>query len=247
MFLGVPYIFALAVEMAEQEGIKNDLSSLRVCVSAGASLPIDIIQQFKQRYGFDIFDFYGLSEAICVVTGQPVDGSGKLGSVGKALPGWAVKAIDDNGQELPLNQSGEVIVRGPMMTGYYNNRQATAGVIKDGWLYSGDIGRLDEDGYLFITGRKKETIIVKGQNIYPGDIESVLSRHPQVAGVRVTGIPDKLRGEVVGAVVSLKEGEVATEQEIKQFCLERLASYKVPRQVIFSNSLPKIAIGKAHQ
>ncbi|MBI4180563.1 MAG: AMP-binding protein [Chloroflexi bacterium] len=244
VFLGVPYIFALAVGMAEKEGIKHNLSSLRLCVSAGAPLPVDVVQRFKQFYGFDIFDFYGLSEAICLVTGQPVDGSGKLGSVGKVLPGWEVKIVDDNGQELPMNQSGEIIISGLMMTGYYHNPQATAGVIKNGWLYSGDIGRFDEAGYLFITGRKAKTIIVKGQNIYPEDIEMVLSRHPKVAGVRVTGTPDKLRGEVVRAVVTLKEGEVATEQEIKQFCLERLASYKVPRQVIFSNSLPKLVVGK---
>ena len=244
MFLGVPYIFTLAVGMAEKEGIKSDLSSLRLCGSAGAPLSIDIIQRFKQHYGFDIVDFWGLTEAVCHVTCPPIDGAGKLGSVGKALPGWEVKIVDDNGRELPSNQEGEIVVRGPIMKGYYNSPQASAEVIKGDWLYTGDIGRVGEDGYLFITGRKKETIIVKGQNIHPGDIESVLYANPKVAEVAVIGIPDEKRGEVPGAVISLKEGEGATEQEIKQFCLERIASYKVPKQVMFLDSLPSTAAGK---
>ncbi len=244
MLWGVPYIFALAVDMAEKEGVKNDLSSLRLCGSAGAPLQIDVIQRFKHHYGFDIIDCLGLTEAVCLVTCPPINGNGKLGSVGEPLPGWEVRIVDDNGRELPTNQPGEIIVRGPIMKGYYHNPQATAEVIKDGWLYTGDIGKADEDGYLFITGRKKDIIIVKGQNISPSDIESVLLTHPKVAEAVVIGIPDEMRGEVVGAVISLKAGEAASEQKIKGFCLERLASYKVPRQVIFLDSLPRTAIGK---
>jgi len=244
MFLGVPYIFALAVDIAEKEGVKNDLSSLRLCGSGGAPLSIDIIRRFKQHYGFDLIDFWGLTEAICQVTCPPIDGTGKLGSVGKALPGWEMKIVDDNGREIPPNQPGEIIVRGPIMKGYYNNPQATAEAIKDGWLYTGDIGRVDEDGYLFLSGRKKETIIVKGQNIYPSDIEDVLYTHPKVAEAAVVGIPDELRGEVVRAVISLKEGEVTTEEEIRRFCRKHMADYKVPKQVIFIDSLPKTATGK---
>ncbi|MBA7505599.1 Long-chain-fatty-acid--CoA ligase [subsurface metagenome] len=244
MFLGVPYIFALVVDIAEKEGVKNDLSSLRLCSSGGAPLSIDIIQRFKQHYGFDLIDIWGLTEATCHVTCPPIDGTRKLGSVGKALPGWEVKIVDDNGRELLLNQPGEIIVRGPIMKGYYNNPQATAEVIKDGWLYTGDIGRVDEDGYLFLSGRKKETIIVKGQNIYPSDIEDVLYTHPKVAEAAVVGIPDELRGEVVRAVISLKEGEVTTEEEIRRFCRKHMADYKVPKQVIFIDSLPKTATGK---
>jgi len=244
ILLGVPYIFALAVNMAEKEGINNDLSSLRLCGSGGAPLSIDIVQRFKQHYGFDLIDIWGLTEAICQVTCPPIDGTGKLGSVGKALPGWEVKIVDDNGKELLLNQPGEIIVRGPIMKGYYNNPQATAETIKDGWLYTGDIGRVDEDGYLFLTGRKKETIIVKGQNIYPSDIEDVLYTHPKVAEAAVVGIPDELRGEVVRAVISLKEGEATTEEEIRRFCRKHMSDYKVPKQVIFIDSLPKTATGK---
>ena len=241
IFLGVPYIFALMVDMAEREGIKNDLSCLRLCVSAGAPLPVDTIQRFKRHYGFDIIDVWGLTEATCHVTCPSLNGTGKIGSVGKALPGWEVKIVDGNGRESPPGQAGEMIVRGLVMNGYYNNPQATAEVVKDGWLYTGDIGKVDEDGNLFITGRKKDTIIVKGQNISPGDIEGVLSTHPEVAEVVVLGIPDKLRGEIVGAVILLKEGAAATEHEIRQFCLERIASYKVPKQVMFLDSFPRTA------
>jgi long-chain acyl-CoA synthetase len=244
MWLGVPYIFALAVDMAEKEGIKNDLSSLRLCASAGAPLSVDIIRRFKQHYGFTLMDCWGLTEAVCHVTCSPIDGSEKLGSVGKALSEWEVRIVDGNGWELPPNQSGEVVVRGPIMKGYYNNPQATAEVIKDGWLYTGDIGMVNEKGNLFLTGRKKETIIVKGQNVLPIGIEEVLSMHPKVAEAAVIGIPDELRGEVVGAVVVLKKGEIATEQEIKRVCLENLASYKVPKQIIFMDSLPRTASGK---
>jgi len=244
IFLGVPYIFALAVDLAEKEGIKNDLSSLRLCGSGGAPLSIDIIQRFKQHYGFTLLNLWGQTEAVSQVTCQPIDGTEKLGSVGKPLPGWEVKIVDDNNKELPPNQPGEIIVRGPIMNGYYRNPRATAEMIKNGWLYTDDIGKLDRDGNLFILGRKKEMIIVKGQNIYPSDIEDVLYTHPKVAETAVVGIPDELRGEEVRAVISLKEGEVATEQEIKRFCLERIANYKVPKQVIFLDSLPKTATGK---
>jgi long-chain acyl-CoA synthetase len=243
MFLGVPYIFALAVDMAEKQGIQNDLSSLRLCVSAGAPLPLDVIRRFKQHYGLNLVDVWGLSETVCHITCPPINGTGKPGSVGKALPGWVVKVIDDNGRELPPNQPGEIIVRGLLMNGYYHNPGATAEIMKDGWLYTGDIGKLNQAGYLFITGRKKDTIIVKGQNIYPSDIESVLLTHPKVAEAAVIGIPDDMRGEVVGAVIALKAGEVATEEEIKRFCLEHIVNYKVPKQVIFLDSLPRTATG----
>jgi len=244
IFMGVPFVFALMVRTAEEEGVKHDLASLRLCGCGGSPLPIDIMKRFKQHYGFDIVQFWGLTEATAHVTCQPIDGSGELGSVGKALPGWEMKIVDDNGSELPPNQAGEVIVRGPIMKGHYNNPQAGAEIIKDGWLYTGDIGKINEGGHLFIIGRKKEVIIAKGQNIYPSDIEEVLYKHPKVVEAAVIGIPDEMRGEVVWAIISLKKGEVATEQEIKQFCLERMANYKVPRQVIFLDSLPKTATGK---
>ena len=246
IFMGVPYVYALMVKMAEQERITHDLSSLRLCVSAGASLPDDIDRRFKQQYGLDIAQLWGLTESTCGVTTGPVGGIKKLGSAGVILPGWELKIVDDDGRELPPNQPGEIIVRGLIMKGYFNNPQATDKVIKDGWLHTGDIGKVDEDGYLFVTGpgKKKGMIIVKGQNIWPSDIEEVLYTHPKIAEAVVVGVPDELRGEIVRAIISLKEGEVATEEEIKRFCRERLANYKVPKQVIFADFLPKTATGE---
>ena len=130
------------------------------------------------------------------------------------------------------------------MKGYYNDPQATAEVIKDGWLYTGDIGQIDEDGDLFIVGRKKDMILVSGQNVFPIDIEEVLYTHPKVAEAAVIGVPDPKRGETVRAVISLKEGEALTEQEIKSFCREHMADYKVPRQITFIDSLPRTASGE---
>jgi len=244
MYLGIPYTFALLVDLAEKEGIKHDLSSVRLWCSAGAPLPREVAKKFKLYYGADLADVWGLTETICHITCPPLDRGIKLGSVGKVLPGWEVKIVDNMGKELPPNQTGELIVSGLLMKGYYNNPEATSKVIKDGWLCTGDIGRVDEDGYFFIAGRKKDLIIIKGQNVHPGDIEYVLSTHPKVAEAAVVGIPDELRGEVVGAVVSLKKGEVATEQELRRFCLERMAGYRVPKQVMFLDSLPRIADGK---
>ncbi|MFC2010718.1 class I adenylate-forming enzyme family protein [Chloroflexota bacterium] len=243
MLLGVPYTFALVADLAEKGGMKSDLSSLRLCVSSGAPLSLDIMQRFKQQYGIKIVDCWGSTEAVCHVTCMSINGTGKLGSIGKVLPGWEVQVVDNDGQVLSPNQTGELIIKGPITQGYYHNPQATAEIIKDGWLYSGDIGKVDEDGYLFITGRKKDMIIIKGQNVYTSDIESVLLTHPKVAEAAVLGIPDELRGEVVGAVVSLKKGEVATEQDIRRFCLEHIAVYRVPKQVIFIDSLPRTAAG----
>jgi long-chain acyl-CoA synthetase len=239
IFMAVPFVHTLIVNTIGAEGVKHDLSSIRLWGTAGAAMPADISQKIVQYLGFTAVDFWGMTESAAHVTCQPPERGGKPGSVGKALPGWELKIVDDYGRELPPNQLGEIIVRGPIMEGYYNNPKATASVIKSGWLYTGDIGRVDEEGWLFLSaGRKKDMMIAKGQNIYPGDIEKVLAEHPKVAEVGVVGIRDEVRGETPRAIIRLKPGEVATEQEIKKFCLERLANYKVPREVVFSDSLP---------
>ena len=239
IFMGVPYVYALLVDMAEREGVTHDFSSIRLCISGGSCLQDDIARRFKQHYGLDIAQLWGLTESTAMVTFGPLFGVRKLGSAGVALSGWEVKIVDEEGGELPLNQTGEIIVRGPIMKGYYNNPQATARVLEDGWLHTGDIGKVDEDGYLFITGpgKKKGMIIVKGQNIWPSDIEEVLRIHPKVAEVAAVGVPDELRGEIVRAVIRLKEGEVATPEELRRFCRKYLANYKIPKQVVFSDSL----------
>jgi long-chain acyl-CoA synthetase len=247
IFMGVPYIFALAVNMVERERMKYDLSSLRLCVSAGQSLPITLRERFKKGYGLDIVEIYGLSEVVAHVTCQSIDGRGKPGSVGKALPIWETRIVDDSGKELPVNQPGEIIIAGPFMKGYYTNPEATAEVIKDGWLYTGDIGRIDDDGDLYILGLKKEMILIKGQNIYPIDIEAVLCSHPRVAEAAVVGIPDQLRGERIRGVVRLKDGGAGVEREFQDFCRQHLANYKVPKQIIFVKSLPRTTTGKIHK
>lgn len=235
---GVPYIFALMINIAEREGIKSDLRSLRLCISGGAPLSVEVIREFKRHYGFTIMDIYGLTEAMSQVTCPPLDAL-RIGASGKPLPCWQVKIVDDDGRDLPAGKTGEVIVRGPITKGYYNNPEETAKVIKDGGLYTGDLGKLDSDGYLYITGRKKRMIILKGQNVYPADIEEILLRHPKIAGVRVFGIPDKLRGEVVGAAIVLKEGATLSEQELKHYCGENMADFKLPKQITFTRSLPE--------
>ena len=247
IFMGVPFVFGLVNRFAEEEGLNRDLSSLRLCVSAGARLPSDTVERFRKYYGLGIIEFWGLTESVGCVTSQPIDGTGQHGSVGKALPGYEIKVVDDEGRELSQNQAGEVIVSGLMMKGYYGNPQFGTKELRDGWLYTGDIGRIDEDGDLFLAGRKKEIIITKGQNIYPSDVEDVLNTHPKVAEAAVVGVPDEVRGEVVRAVISLKKGESVTEQEIIRFCREYLANYKLPKQTIFMDSLPKTATGRIHK
>jgi len=239
IFMAVPFVHTLIVNAIEVEGVRHDLSSIRLWGTAGAAMPANIAQKIGQYLGFTAVDFWGMTESAAHVTCQSPGGGGKPGSVGKALPGWELKIVDDYGRELPPNQPGEIIVKGPIMKGYYNNPEATARAIKSGWLYTGDIGRVDEEGWLFLSaGRKKDMMIAKGQNIYPSDIEKVLAGHPKVAEVGVVGVRDEMRGETPRAIIRLKPGETATEQEIKKFCLERLANYKVPREIVFTDSLP---------
>ncbi len=246
IFMAVPFVHALIVNAIEVEGMEHDLSSLRLWGTAGAAMPASTGQKIRQYLGLNAVDFWGMTESTAHVTCQSPNGIGKPGSVGKALPGWEIKIVDDAGRELPPNQPGEVLIRGLLMKGYYNNPQATAAVIKNGWLHTGDMGWVDEEGWLFLSAgrKKKDMIIAKGQNIYPSDIERVLTNHPQVAEAAVVGIGDEVRGEIPKAFIRLKAGEVATEQEIKHFCLERLANYKVPREVVFVDFLPKTADGR---
>ncbi len=241
MYIGVPYIYALAINVAEREGLRYDTSSIRFWGSGGATLTLDIIERFKHYYNGDIFDVWGLTESVSHITHHPPGDPRKLGSSGKALPGWEIRAADDKGRMLPANQAGEIVVRGPFMQGYYNNPQDTAEVIRNGWLLTGDLGYMDEDGYLYLTGMKKDMIILKGQNIWPGDIEDVLRSHVKVADAAVVGIPDQLRGEIVGAVIKLRDGTSATEQEIRNFCQSHMADYKLPKKVFFTSSFPERA------
>ena len=244
MFVGVPYIFSLAIDMAEKQGIKSDLSSLRICCSSGDFLSVDVIERFRELFGHTIIDGFALTEAVCHVTCVPLDGSLAPGSVGKALPGWQVRTVDESGMDVGPERSGEIIVKGPITKGYLNNPAATAEFIRDGWFYTGDMGRLDANGVLYYTGRKKNIIILKGQNIVPDDIEHVLRQHPGIEEAVVFGIPDKMRGEIVAAAVKSKSGQELNETEIRKFCLEYMTDYKAPKKVIFVDDVPKTSDGR---
>ncbi|MGD9117767.1 MAG: AMP-binding protein [Dehalococcoidia bacterium] len=245
IFMGVPFVHGLIVEAIELEGVKHNISSLRMWGTAGSAMPAAIAQKVKEYVGLTPVNFWGMTESAAQVSCTALDGSSPAKSVGQTLPGWELKIVDDDGGELPAGERGEIVVRGPIMNGYYNSPAATAQVVKDGWLYTGDIGWRDKEGWLFLSPRrKKDMFINKGQNIYSSDIETVIGTHPKVAEVAVVGVADESRGEVPRAVIRLKAGKKSNETEIKQFCLEHLANYKVPRQVIFTESLPKTADGR---
>lgn len=244
VFIGVPFIFEMLVREKEAEGIKNDLSSLRLCAGGGSAVSIALTEKFKQLFGHTIAQFWGLTEATAHTSCQKLDSNDRPGSVGPLLRGWEIKSVDEKGRELPVNGEGELILRGIMMKEYYRNPEATAETIKDGWLYTGDIGKIDELGNVYITGRKKDMIIIKGQNIWPGDIEKALCMHPRVAEAAAIGIPDDLRGEIIVAAVVLKAGEKVTEPELKKICLEHIANYKVPKQFVTVAELPKTSSGR---
>jgi len=239
IYMGVPYIFALMINIARREGIKHDLSSLRLCFSGGAPLEPIVINLFKKYYGINILDVYGQTETVCQITVCPLDNSAPAGASGKAMPCWEIKIFDENDNELPPGQEGEIVTKGPVMTGFYNKPEATAKILRHGWLHTGDIGRLDENGLLYITGRKRRMIILKGQNVFPADIEEFMATHPKIAEVKVQGVADIVRGETIKAIVRLKPGEKATEQEIRHYCQGRMANYKLPREVQFVDIIPE--------
>ncbi len=218
-----------------------------MCFSGGAPLPTDVIESFEKRTGARIAEAYGMTEASSVTHVNPRRGVRKFGSVGIPIVGTDSKIVDveTGNQELPPGEAGELLVKGPqVMAGYWNQPDETAQVLKDGWLYTGDIATMDEDGYFYIVDRKKDLILTAGFNVYPREVEEVLYQHPKVLEAAVIGLPDKVRGEKVTAYVVLKPGETATAQEIRAFCRERLAHYKEPRAVHFRDELPKSMAGK---
>lgn len=222
-----------------------DTGSMRVWGSGAAPLPAEIVEPFERKFGGRILEGYGLTEASPVVSAHRLSGPRKIGSVGQAIPGVEVSIQDDGDRPLPVGEVGEVCVRGRnVMVGYYRNPEETARTVRAGWLHTGDMGRLDEDGFLFIVERKKDLIIRGGFNIYPREVEETLYGHPKIAEAAVVGMKDPLMGEDVLAFVVLRSGEQATEAEIAAFCESRLARFKCPKQVRFLDALPKSPIGK---
>jgi long-chain acyl-CoA synthetase len=222
-----------------------DTSSMRVWGSGAAPLPLEIVEPFEKKFGGRIQEGYGLTEASPVVSAHRLSGVRKLGSVGQPIPGVDVAILDDDDRPLPTDAVGEVCVRGPnVMLGYYGLPEETARTLRNGWLHTGDMGRLDADGFLFIVERKKDLIIRGGFNIYPREVEEVLYAHPAVAEAAVVAMPDPTLGEEVAAFVALKSGATADAETLIAWCRERLAAFKYPRRVTLLDALPRSATGK---
>jgi len=193
---------------------------------------------FEKKFGVRLVEGYGLTEASPVCSVSRVNMEQKPGSIGIPISGVEAKVLDDDGSELPTDEVGELVIKGAnVMEGYYKDEDATAEVIKNGWLYTGDLARIDKDGYIFLTGRKKRMIITSAFNVYPREVEIVLEMHPAVESSRVTGKPDLMRGEIVKALIVKKEESTVNEKEIMRHCRTYLSSYKVPREVEFVESL----------
>jgi long-chain acyl-CoA synthetase len=217
-----------------EKAFKYNLSSLKLCVTGGSAMPPDLIPVFEQKLGVRILEGYGLTEASPACSFNRLECVAKPGSIGTPLTGIDIKIVDDEGCELPRNEVGELIVKGNnVMKGYYKNEAATAAVIKDGWLHTGDLGRRDEENYLFLTGLKKRMIITSGFNVYPREVEMVLKMHPAIQASHVSGEKDLMRGETVKAHIVLKKGHSADEKEIIRYCKTYLSNYKVPREIEF--------------
>jgi long-chain acyl-CoA synthetase len=228
----VPRLFLGMLFHAGAEKYRTD--SLRVCVTGGAAMPPEFIPVFEERFGVKIMEGYGLTEASPASSFSRLDMPQKPGSIGIPLPGVEARIVDEQDRELPRGSIGELILRGDnIMKGYYKDEEMTAQVLKGGWLHTSDLGRMDEEGYLFLTGRKKRMIITSGFNVYPREIEIVLGLHPAVLEARIVGKEDLLRGEIVKAFVVGKPGAAIEERDLLKHCRTYLSTYKVPREIEF--------------
>jgi long-chain acyl-CoA synthetase len=245
LFPGVPTMYVAINNVVAGGG--HDLSSIKACLSGAAPLPLEVAERFERFSGGRLVEGYGLSECSPVALANPIYGKRKAGTIGMPLPDTLARVVDpaDPGQALPPGQAGELALRGPqVMVGYWNRPDETGQVLRDGWLLTGDMAVMDEEGYFSIVDRKKDLIIAGGYNVYPREVEEVLYEHPKIEEVCVVGVPDPYRGETVKAFVVLRDGERATVEEIREFAKGRLAAYKVPRSVEFRDELPKTMIGK---
>ncbi len=253
VFPGVPTLYNALNNNKEVLAGKHDLSSIKACVSGSAPLMRETKEKFEKLSGGVVFEGYGLSEAPTATHCNPLQGANKTGSIGMPLPDVDCKIIslDDGVTELSTGDVGELVVRGPqVMKGYHNMPTETANALRnlgdggDPWLFTGDIARMDEDGYFYIVDRKKELIKPGGYQVWPREVEEVITANPKVLEAGVAGIPDPYRGETVKAWIVLKPGQSMTEDEVKAFCKEKLAAYKVPTHIEFRDELPKTTVGK---
>jgi long-chain acyl-CoA synthetase len=243
VFQGVPTMYGALLHFEGRE--KFDASSLRVCMSGGAAMPGEVMRAFEREFGCKVLEGYGLSETSPVASFNHPDRERKEGSIGTPIDGVEMKVVDDDRNDVPEGEIGEIVIKGHnVMKGYWNRDEATREAIKDGWFHSGDMARVDEDGYFFIVDRKKELIIRGGYNVYPREIEEVLYEHAAVEEAAVVGVPDESLGEEVGAAVVLKKGQDVSEDELRDFVKEQIAGYKYPRKIWFLDELPKGPTGK---
>jgi long-chain acyl-CoA synthetase len=242
LLLAVPSMFAVLLGVHTER--QYDLTSLSKCVSGGAPLPMDVYHAWRERVGTELHEGYGPTEASPVVSVVPLDRS-RPGSAGLPIASVEIRILDDEGRDVPAGEIGEVAVRGPnVFAGYWRDEEATQATMHGEWLLTGDLGRLDEEGYLYIVDRKKDLIIVGGMNVYPSEVEQVLYRLPQVAQAAVVGVPNPLRGEDVVAVLALKPEAELSEKQVIDACAAEMASFKAPRRVVFWPELPMSPTGK---
>jgi long-chain acyl-CoA synthetase len=241
VFEGVPTMYVALLSTSE----RNDAGSLRICVSGGAALPVEVLRGFEEAFGCIILEGYGLSETSPVASFNHPGRVRKPGSIGTPIRGVQLRLVDEDGKDVPPGEVGEIAIRGHnVMKGYWRRPDATAEAIPDGWFRSGDLARMDDDGYFFIVDRKKELIIRGGYNVYPREIEEVLYEHPAVLEAAVIGIPDPVLGEEVGAAVVLRPGSAATVDDLREYVKDQVAAYKYPRRIWLLDALPKGPTGK---
>ncbi|WP_062049890.1 long-chain fatty acid--CoA ligase [Bacillus sp. JCM 19034] len=244
IFPGAPTMYISLINHPDVQ--KYDLSSVNICISGAAPLPGDVQETFEKLTGGKLIEGYGLTETSPVTHANNIWEKRKLGSIGIPFPDTEAKVVDsETGEEMESGQIGELIIKGPqVMKGYWKQQGETTKTLRDGWFYTGDMAKMDQEGFFSIIDRKKDLIIASGFNIYPRDIEEVLFGHPTIVDAVVVGIPDEYRGETVKAFIVVKEGAQLSEETIDAYCRERLASYKVPRIYEFRDSLPKTLVGK---
>lgn len=244
IFPGAPTMY-IAINHAKDAKM-YDLSSIRACVSGSASLPVEVQETFEGMTGGRLIEGYGLTEASPITHANNIWGYRKIGSIGIPFPDTEAAIVNsETGERMPVGEIGEVIVRGPqVMKGYWQRPEETAAVLRDGWLYTGDMGRMDEEGFFYIVDRKKDMINASGFKVYPRDVEETLFEHPDVKEAVVIGVPDPYRGETVKAFIVLKDGSNVTKEQIMAWCRGKLAAYKVPRIIEYRSELPKTMIGK---
>jgi long-chain acyl-CoA synthetase len=244
VFVGVPTMYGALLAVPDRDGY--DLSALRVSISGGAAMPVEVLRQFEKAFGCTVLEGYGLSETSPVASFNHPHRERKAGSIGTPIRGVQMRVVDDSRAEVPPGEVGEIAIRGHnVMKGYWNKPEATAEVVSaDGWFHTGDVGRVDEDGYYYIVDRKKDLIIRGGYNVYPREIEEVLFEHPDVAEAAVIGVPHQQLGEEIAAAVALKPGATVTPDELRAYVKGQVAAYKYPRQVWFVEALPKGPTGK---